>query len=83
MDHCTDQSSSNIPTLSEELQLAVLTKHTQNTRLKMDHYTDQSSSNIPTHSDELQLAVLKQQNTLLTYEILPLKLKKTINTKMS
>ena len=42
----------------------------------MDHYTDQSSSNIPTHSDELQLAVLKQQNTRLTYEILPFKVKK-------
>ena len=41
----------------------------------MDQYTDQSSSNLPTHSDELQLAVLKQQNTRLTQEILPFKIK--------
>ena len=41
----------------------------------MGQYTDQSSSKTPTHSDELQLAVLKQQNTRLTHEILPLKVK--------
>ena len=43
--------------------------------IKMDQYNDQSPSNLPTHSEKLQLAVLKQQNTRLTNENLPFKVR--------
>ena len=51
MDHCTDQSASNIPTHSDELQIEVFTQ--QNTRLtheilpfKVSNYQHQGELNI-------------------------------------